>query len=107
MTDPFSVTLRAVESVSLPKVISRHILLFILVRNLSFAINVAKHIQDQVVLKFIKEPIQEKNLSSVKFATSHSLKMVTLRLICVSIPEKSPSVVSSKVVAGLLPLRAI
>jgi hypothetical protein len=69
--------MKAVESVLLPKDICRHIPLSILVRNLSFAINVARHIQDQDVLKSIKEPILDKNPSSAKFAISHSPKMVT------------------------------
>lgn len=107
VTDPSNVTSRAVESVLLPKVIYRRIPLSILARNLSFAINVAKLIQDQDVLKSIKELTQAKNPLSVKFASSHLLRMVTSRLICVFIPEKSLSVASQKVVVGLLQLRAI
>jgi hypothetical protein len=70
-------------------------------------INVVKHIQDLDVSKSIKEPTREKNLLNVKFVTSHSLKMATLRLICVSIPEKSLSAAKLKVVVGLLPHRVI
>lgn len=95
-----SVTLRDVESVLLPRVISRHILWSILERSHSHAINVAKLIRDLADWKSIKEPIQVRSPSGARSAQKRSPKMVTLRPTCESTLARNLSAANSKAATG-------